>query len=357
MGTSRRPPLKEVLKQFKIPAEVISEITLGNVIRYHIKLLPGATLDKLERRATEIALAIHAYGKPIIYPILHQGIVVLEAITKQPANVHFNEFNLADHASLSIPAVIGRAQDGSELVIDLKESPHTLIAGSTGSGKSVCLNSIICSILESNKDIKLALVDPKTVEFTPYESVKQLMYPIATKLEDTEDIIEDLIYEMNARFELMAKNRVSNIADLSKTGKQLPYIVLMIDEFADLVMTSKREFTNRICLLAQKSRAAGVHIILSTQRPAVGIVNGAIKANFPSRLCFRVPSYIDSRVILDRSGGERLMGKGDGLIIHQNLDLVRFKGSYLDSEDIRAICASNATSVATNWMRRLRSWL
>jgi S-DNA-T family DNA segregation ATPase FtsK/SpoIIIE len=349
--------LKEVLKQFKIPAQIIKEERLGNVVRYHLKLLPGATLDKLERRATEIALAIQAYGKPIIYPILHQGIVVIEAVIKPPANVHFNEFRLSDFEQLSIPVVVGRTQDGAELVVDLKDSPHTLIAGSTGSGKSVCLNSIICSIIESGKDIKLALVDPKTVEFTPYEHVKQLMYPIATKLNDTEAILDDLILEMNDRFDMMAKFKVANIDGLKRLGKQLPYIVLVIDEFADLVMISKREFTNRICLLAQKSRAAGVHIILATQRPAVQIVNGAIKANFPTRICFKMPSYIDSRVILDRSGGEKLMGKGDGLIIHQNLDLVRFKGAYLDPEDIHAICNNNATSKTTTWLRRLRRWI
>jgi S-DNA-T family DNA segregation ATPase FtsK/SpoIIIE len=348
--------MKATLKRLKIKADLVKEEHTGNVSRYYLKLAPGTSLEKLEHRAVEIALAIQAYGKPLIHPIMHQGVVVLEFITKPPTNVSFNEFDLGKYTDQVLPVIIGKAQDGQELVIDLAQAPHALIAGSTGSGKSVLLNSVICSLIEGGRDVKLALIDPKRVELTSYKSIKQLMYPIANTSYEAEDILDDLIHEMNDRFRLMSKWGMVNVRDLHKRQRP-PLIVMVVDEFADLVLSSGKEFTNKICVLAQKSRAAGIHIVLATQRPSARIVNGGIKANFPTRISMKLPSSVDSRIILDQSGAEKLCPRGDGLIIHGQLNMVRFQGALLDREDIQSIAIKNEISLKTKLYRTLRSIL
>jgi S-DNA-T family DNA segregation ATPase FtsK/SpoIIIE len=348
--------VKNTLRRFKIKADLVREQHTGNISRYYLKLHPGTSVEKLERRAVEIALAIKAYGKPLIHPIMHEGLVVMEFMTKPPSAVSFNEFDIRKYPDLALPAIIGKVQDGEELVIDLAQAPHGLVAGSTGSGKSVLLNSMICSLIESGRNVKLALVDPKRVELTAYKDVQQLMYPIANTAQEAEVIIDDLIYEMNARFVTMAKYSVTNVRDLHKRHRP-PYIVMVVDEFADLVLSSDKEFVNKVCLLAQKSRAAGIHIILATQRPSTRIVNGGIKANFPMRISLKLPSAIDSRIILDHSGAEKLCPRGDGLIIYGTLNMVRFQGALLDREDIHSIAAKNEISLQTKLYRTLRSIL
>ena len=350
--------MKHLLEQLRIKADIQQEEHTGNIVRYYLKLHPETSLERIRRKATELSLGIKAYGEPLIYPILHRGQVVLEFVTKPPETVYFNEFNPADYPHLRIPLIIGQTHSGEPLVLDLTELPHALVAGSTGSGKSVLLNSIICSILESKRNIKLALIDPKVVELTPYKNIRQLMYPIAQDVSMAQDILDDLIAEMNSRYRYMVRKEVNDVSQLIDAGNKIPYIVLVIDEYSDLALsTNNREFANKLCLLAQKSRSAGIHIVLATQRPQVSIINGAIKANFSARCCFRVASSVDSRVILDQSGGERLAGNGDGLLTAGVHNLTRFKGAYLSRQDIDEICMRNEVSLKTKAWRMIKGWL
>ena len=235
--------MKDLLRQLKINVDILNEQHTGNVSRYYLKLHPGTNLERIERKAIEIALGMKAYGKPIIYPILHEGQVVLELITKSPATVYFNEFNLQDYPAQRIPIVFGRTHSGDPLVLDLTTMPHALVAGATGSGKSVLLNSVICSILESGRNIKLALVDPKVVELTQYKDVQQLMYPISNDVASAQDILDDLLYEMDNRYRYMVRKEVNNVADLIDAGENVPYIVAVIDEYSDLALSSaNKEF-------------------------------------------------------------------------------------------------------------------
>jgi S-DNA-T family DNA segregation ATPase FtsK/SpoIIIE len=346
--------VKEVLKQLGIRVDVVEECHTENISRYSLKLLPGATLEKLEKKATEIALVLKSYSRPIIYPVLHQGIVVLEVITAPLGLVRFDEFDLTKYANYKIPAVIGKMLNGEDLVFDLTEAPNLIVGGTTGAGKSVLLNSMICSILESGKDIRMALIDPKQVDMSSYKNVKQLLYPIATTNAEAQDIIDDLICVMNERFSKMAQEDVVNASDLHK---KIPYVALFIDEMSDLVLSSKKIFSDRLCLLGQKCRAAGISLVLSTQRPAVSVMNGAIKAICPARISFKTASSMDSRVILDRIGACKLLGYGDGLIISEKHDMVRFKGAYISKEDIEAIALKHNISTKTKLLRAIRSWI
>lgn len=347
--------MKEVLKQLNIKVDVEHEEHTGNVSRYFLKLLPGTTVDKIERKATEIALAAKSYGKPIIRPILHQGVVILELVTSPPSNVSFCSFDLENYQQSILPVILGKTQDNQDLVLDLVDSPHMLVSGTTGSGKSVLLNSIVCSLMESDKNVKIGLVDPKMVEFSNYSDIEQLKYPIIHTPEDTQAVIDDLIDEMNNRFKQMAWDGVSNIKQYRDV--KLPYIVLVIDEFSDIVLTSGKQFSDRLCLLAQKARACGIHVVISTQRPSVGIINGAIKANFPTRVSFKVSSMTDSRVVLDRNGAEKLRGRGDGLLISDLHDMVRFQGAFLEKEDVKNTCDKHNINFKTKICRKIKHML
>lgn len=331
--------MQNILKRFGLDVSVQQEQHTGNVSRYFLKLNPGATVEKLERKALELALEYKAYCKPIIYPITQQGVVVLEMITNPLNVVFFDEFDFAQYHKMALPIVIGKTIDGENLVVDLSSAPHALIAGTTGSGKSVLLNAIICSMLSSKRNVQLALMDPKRVELSAYEDVRQLIKPICHTVDESEKLLDDLIFEMNTRFKRMAKDKIHSISEYN-TNKY-PYICVVIDEFSDLIMSSSKSFENKLCILAQKSRAAGIHIILATQRPSVKVVSGNIKANFPMRIAFKTSSMLDSRVVLDRNGAERLMGNGDGLICSNNHDMVRFKGVFLDQEHIDYLCLVN----------------
>lgn len=345
--------MKNLLKKFNIRADVIEIKQSTNTTKYYLKLSPGATLNKLERISTEIALAFKAYSKPLIYPILNQGLVVIEIINNPILFVNFDEINLNKYNDLKIPIIIGKTQDGEDLVVDLIDAPHTLVCGSTGFGKSVLLNSMICSILKSKKNIKLVLVDPKCIEFEAYKNIKQLLYPVANSSEDTQLIIEDLIEEMNFRYKQMAKDKVSNINEYK--NNKFPYIVTILDEFGDLSLNSKREFSDKICLLAQKSRACGLTLVISSQRPSVSIISGNIKNNFPMRISFKVASMTDSRVVLDCAGAERLLDKGDGLIISNKHNMVRFKGAFIDKNNINKLAFENNINLRTKILRKIRS--
>jgi len=318
----------------------------GTMSKYYLRLRPGAKVSKIENCATEIALGLRAYSKPIVRVITNKGLVGIELLTKPIEKVDFDsvvcdlQFNNDE-----LPLILGCTHDGNNLITDLAIMPHLLIAGTTGSGKSVLLHSILNGLIMSNRNVKFALIDPKKVELTYYSGIKQLLYPVITDSDNALDVLVDLVVEMESRFRIMSKASVNTIIDYNKSGKhQMPYIVVVIDEFSDLMHTAKKEFQRNLCLLAQKSRACGIHIIMATQRPSVDVVTGLIKANFPARISCRVSSLPDSRVVLGCSGAEKLLGRGDALIHSVGHDMVRFQGAFIQSDKIQQICEINKRS-------------
>lgn len=338
--------MQNILDSLKLKAQVVDIQQNGSMTKYFLHLHPGARVSKIERCATEIALAAKAYSVPIIRAIPEEGLVSVEMLTESPNNVSFNSLREKLYSSDdSLPIILGKTQDGEDLVADISIMPHLLIAGTTGSGKSIMLHSILSSLIESTADVKLALIDPKKVEFSHYENINQLMYPVVTEAEDALDILTDLVGEMEHRFKLMSKASVTSIDAYNRKRKnKWPYVVLVIDEFSDLMHSSKKMFQKKLCMLAQKSRACGIHIVIATQRPSVDVVTGLIKANFPARISCRVASSSDSRVVLGCNGAEKLLGKGDALIKSLGYDLVRFQGAFIDTEEVNEICETNRRS-------------
>jgi DNA segregation ATPase FtsK/SpoIIIE, S-DNA-T family len=261
---------------------------------------------------------------------------------------------------MEIPLFLGKDSSGEALVSDLTTMPHLLIAGTTGSGKSVCINSIIAGILLTKRpdEVKLILIDPKMVEMTAFNTIPHLMSPIVIETQRAVQILEWATVKMDERYALFAEARVKNIAEYNRLGaeeiikrfgpdsadeeakiaKRLPYIVIIIDELADLMMTAPKEIEAYIVRLAQKSRAIGIHIILATQRPQATVVTGLIKSNMPTRIGFRVAARLDSRIVLDQNGAEALLGQGDMLFLKPGTsDLVRAQGTFMDEAEVQRI--------------------
>lgn len=348
--------MQQLLEQLKIKADVVNTETNGIVSKYYLKLQPSQKVRKIENCVDEIALGLKSYSIPIIKLIPERGLVSVEILTKPQGMVEFSEIKKSLlKSNKELPIILGRTHDGKDLVADITKMPHLLIAGTTGSGKSVLLHSIICSLIFNPKsNVKLALIDPKNVEFTYYEDLKQLMYPVINYADEAYTILSNLVEEMDRRFEIMSKRSAKNINEYNtKVSKKLPYIVLIIDEFADLMQMSKKEFQTKLSRLAQKSRACGIHIIIATQRPSADVVTGIIKANFPARISCRVTSAINSRVVLDRNGAEKLLGKGDALVCSTVYDMLRFRGAYIDQRKIKEICDNNKRS----WLSRFINYM
>lgn len=333
------------LKELKIKAELVETDRKNDVLRFMLRLDPSTRLNKITACATELALIMQSYGKPTITPITDQGLVCLDFIMSKQEQVLFDRLKKPlNSANQILPLAIGRSYLGEDLILDLVDMPHLLIAGSTGSGKSVQLHSILASLVGNDStNLKLVLIDPKAVELDYYENIKQLSGKIINNHRVALDKISDLVDTMNHRFNLMKKAKVNNIVEYNKKAyKEFPYIVLVIDEFADLMNGStKKEFQKTLTTLAQKCRACGIHIIIATQRPEVKVITGTIKANFPARISFRVPSAIDSRIILDKGGAELLMGAGDGILNTPSHNFVRFKGSFISTKEVEDLVEQN----------------
>lgn len=340
--------MQQILEQLKIKADVVGHESNGIMTKYYLRLQPGGKVNKIENCATEIALGLKSYSIPIIRPIPEEGLISVELLINQQDYVGFEEFTEELATSKHyIPAILGRDYAGNNIIADIARMPHLLIAGTTGSGKSVMLHSIICSLMAKEPtNIHLALIDPKNVEFSYYNKIKQLMYPVVNYADEALEILSDLVEEMEKRFKRMSKASVNEISEfnIKYPKKPMPYIVLIIDEFSDMMQMSKKIFQFKLSRLAQKSRACGIHIIIATQRPSADVVTGIIKANFPARISCRVTSAVNSRVVLDKNGAEKLLGRGDALIDSGAYDMLRFKGAYLDPKDIKEICDNNKRS-------------
>ncbi|MCH8275243.1 MAG: hypothetical protein IH851_10680 [Armatimonadetes bacterium] len=349
--------------EFVIGTSVV-EIDTGPVITmFELKLSAGIKVSQIARLSNDIARALKAHAIRVVAPISGKNTVGIEVPNGEKEVVRLRELmTLAGKraSEMALPLFLGKDAGGASLVEDLTRMPHLLIAGTTGSGKSVCLNSMTLSLLMTKRPdhVKMILIDPKMVEMSQFKDVPHLMCPIVTDLARAEKILEWAVTKMDERYELLAEARVKHIAAYNGLGAEeiyarlqpktqqektrivthLPYIVIIIDELADLMMTAPREVEHHLARLAQKSRAVGVHIIVATQRPEAKVVTGLIKSNLPSRICFRVASRMDSRIVLDQNGGEVLLGQGDMLFLPPGSHkLIRAQGTFLEEDEIHAV--------------------
>lgn len=342
--------LRITLEEFGIRAEVTG-IRKGPVITmFEILPAPGVKLAKIVNLSDNIALRLAASSVRIVAPIPGKHAVGIEIPNRQRHIVSFAELLQAEEffgESTQIPIALGKDIPGEAQIMDLTKMPHVLIAGATGSGKSVCVNSIICSILyrRSPAEVKMILIDPKIVELKFYNDIPHLLTPVITDPKRAFQALQYLIYEMERRYSLLDSMGARDIAGFNNRIKRksmatepLPYIVVIIDEFADLMATSGKELESTVARLAAMSRAVGIHLVLATQRPSTDVITGLIKANIPARIAFMVASKVDSRIILDAMGADKLLGRGDMLFTSAADPFpVRMQGAFLSEDEVERI--------------------
>jgi S-DNA-T family DNA segregation ATPase FtsK/SpoIIIE len=360
---SKASALEKLLSEFNINAKVVAAETGPVVTMFELELAAGVKVSQISNLANDIARALGAGAVRVVAPIPGKHTIGIEVPNSEKEKVRMKSMmQLAGDkpSKMEIPLFLGKDSAGEALVSDLAKMPHLLIAGTTGSGKSVCINTIIVGILLTKRpdEVKLIMVDPKMVEMTAFNAVPHLMCPIVTETQMAVQILEWATVKMDERYSLLAEARVKNVAEYNRLGaeeiiarfapgspdeeakipKKLPYIVIVIDELADLMMTAPKEIEAYIVRLAQKSRAVGIHIVLATQRPQATVVTGLIKSNMPCRIGFRVAARMDSRIILDQNGAETLLGEGDMLFLKPGTsDLIRAQGTFLDDGEIKRI--------------------
>ncbi|MEZ0284070.1 MAG: DNA translocase FtsK 4TM domain-containing protein, partial [Thermoleophilia bacterium] len=339
--------LQETLGHFGIEATVSDTVSGPRVTRYELQLAPGTKVGRITALRDDLAYALAAREElRIIAPIPGKQAVGVEVPNPEASLVTLGDITreFPSHAG-PLMAWLGLDLGGKPVYIDLSRMPHLLIAGSTGTGKSVCLNSLLASILlrATPNELRMILIDPKKVELNHYESIPHLLTPVVTNMKDAAAVLSNIVREMESRYELMGMARARNLRDWNEARAAggeppMPTILVVIDELADLMMVSPAEVEDAIIRLAQKSRAVGIHLVLATQRPSADVITGMIKANVPSRIAFAVSSQVDSRVVLDAGGAETLLGHGDMLFRPVGTSrLQRLQGAYVGEEEIRAI--------------------
>ncbi|MFH1825564.1 MAG: DNA translocase FtsK [Candidatus Firestonebacteria bacterium] len=336
--------IKKTLKNFGIDVEISRTVKGPVVTRYEIKPAPGTKINKIVSLSNDLALVLKATHIRIIAPIPGESAVGIEIPNKKYSLVTLKEVIQSDRfANFKgvLPVSVGKSVDGEVLVYDLAEMPHLLVAGATGSGKSVCLSTIIISLLYkfTPYELKLLLIDPKRVELSLYKDLPHLYSPVINDAKKATDALKLLNKDMQDRYNKLSQVNARDIISYNKVAKEkLPYIVVVIDELADLMLVSAREIEEAITRLAQMARGVGIHLIFATQRPSVDIITGVIKANFPSRIALQVFSKVDSRVILDTGGAEDLLGKGDMLMYLAGFPKpVRAQGAYVCESEVKKI--------------------
>ena len=355
--------LEQTFGNFGFNIRVV-EIETGPVIaQYEIELEAGLRLSKITGLAEDLAIALRVPSVRIVAPIPGKNTVGIEVPNERRQVVRMREVieeGAAQVRKMKIPLFLGKDVSGKPLSVDLASLPHLLIAGRTGTGKSVCLNSIICSILMARRpdEVRMLMIDPKMVELSGYGRLPHLMHPVVTDMRKAEAILAWAVDKMEERYSLLARAGVRHITSYNQLGREelherlkpedndeaelipdhLPFIVIVADEMADLMMTAGKEVEAHIIRLAQKSRAVGIHLILATQKPTVDVITGLIKSNLPARISFQVASRTDSRVVLDENGADKLLGNGDMLFLWPGTStLLRGQGTYLSDDEINAI--------------------
>src|SRR5207245_1247768 len=362
--------LVTTLETFRVGAQIINK-TVGPVVtRFELEPGRGVKVGRVSSLADDLALAMRAQSLRIVAPIPGKAAIGIEVPNPTPRLVHVRD--LIDSAEFRraarvLPVVLGRNLEGEEVVDDLTKMPHLLIAGATGSGKSVCINAIITSLVYAYgpDKLKLLMIDPKMVELSMYSALPHLGLPVVTSHHKAANVLKWAVWEMERRYRLLHANHARNVTDFNKKveaklplkgpretlatqagiQKELPfdaaytdgilsYIVLIVDELADLMLTVQGEIETPLAVLAQKARAIGIHLILATQRPSVNVITGLIKANFPCRIAFRVSAKVDSRTILDQNGAETLLGNGDMLFLPPGKsEPMRVQGAYISTDE------------------------
>lgn len=344
--------LKSTFSEFKIDVS-ITGIRKGPVVTmFEVLPSPGIKLSKITNLQDNIALRLAASSIRIVAPIPGKHAVGIEIPNKKRSIVSFRELietDIPESKKMAIPVVLGKDVTGNPQLLDLTQTPHLLIAGATGSGKSVCVNSIILSILYNRRpdEVKLILVDPKIVELKLYNDISHLLAPVITEPKRAFQALQYCLYEMERRYALLDNIGVRDIKTFNKkirveklATEALPYIVIIIDEFADLMACSGKELEATVARLCAMSRAVGIHLVLATQRPSIDVITGLIKANIPSRIAFMVASKTDSRIILDEMGAEKLLGKGDMLFMNAAQPFpARIQGAFVSEQEVEKVVA------------------
>ena len=352
--------LVNTLDSFGVKTTMLDICRGPSVTRYELQPQAGIKVSRITSLADDIALNLATAGVRIEAPIPGKPAVGIEVPNKIRSTVNIRAvFEYQNYINMRSPLTMALGKDiaGAAQVADLCKMPHLLIAGSTGSGKSVCVNSIIISFLfrSSPEDVKLILIDPKVVELAEYNGIPHLLMPVVTEPRKAAGALGASVAEMERRYKLFAENNVREIKAYNKLAAQtglehLPYIAIVIDELADLMMVAGKEVEDYICRIAQKARAAGIHLIVATQRPSVDVITGLIKANIPSRIAFAVSSQIDSRTILDASGAEKLLGNGDMLFLPVGASKpVRVQGTFVTDEEIGAVLSFIKSTSSTQY--------
>lgn len=356
--------IESALAEFNIEARVVRHEAGPTVTTYEIEPAPGVRISRITGLAGELSMKL-AVPNVRIAPLPAKGTVGVEVPNPFPNTVRLREFlegpNYQKLRRIPLPLLLGKASGGEALVKNLADMPHLLIAGTTGSGKSICLKAALLSLVscKAPEELKLILIDPKMVELSVFEDIPHLWAPVITEAKKASNVLEWLVKEMEDRYRLFSRMRVVKIADYNALGegvekrlresgapdelverapRHMPYVVVVIDELADLMHSVGKDVENSIISLSQKARAVGIHLVAATQRPSVDVVTGLIKSNMPARISFRVISHIESQIILDRKGAERLLGKGDMLMVQPGTDsLIRAQGSFVSQEEIRRV--------------------
>lgn len=354
--------LEKTFKDFELNVHVVGINTGPVITQFEVALQTGLRVNKVTNLGDDLALNLKVPSVRIVAPIPGKNTVGIEVPNEHRATVRLKEVIQTSGRKIAkskIPLFFGKDTEGRALVYDLAEMPHLLIAGRTGTGKSVCMNAIILSILMTRKpnEVRMIMIDPKMLELSEYGKIPHLMHPVVKDMKKAEAILAWAVDKMEERYDLLSRARVRSIAsynelsieeirnrvkpepeEMDKVPEHMPYIVIFVDEMNDLMMTMKREVEGHIIRLAQKSRAAGIHLVVATQKPTVDVITGLIKSNLPARICFQVSSRTDSRVVLDEIGADKLLGKGDMLFLVPNTsNIVRAQGTYASDEEITKV--------------------
>ena len=351
--------IQQTLDDFSIAGRVTGFVSGPRVTRYEITLDPGVNVKKIEQIQDNIRMSLAATSIRVLAPIPGRTVVGVEVSNTRPESVFMRSVMESDewkHGKAEIPLALGKNVSGKPVILDLAKAPHMLVAGATGTGKSVCSNSLIMSMLFRFRpdELRLIMVDPKIVEFDAYKKLPHLLTPIINDSSKVPIALRWAANEMDRRYHVLAQVGVKKLAEFNRRPipeepefdkfghpipAKMPLIVIILDELADLMMTeAKKDVETNITRIAQKGRAAGIHIIVATQRPSTNIITGVIKANLPTRLCFQVRSLVDSRVVIDTPGAEKLLGTGDMLVMtSSSMEIERVQGAFVEDDDIKRV--------------------